>query len=277
MFATNVLGLPAAPPSDVGQLLATVEALRAKGIVPVVMPSSPLMHTAGLANSLPFQMLGGRCVTLPNRTFDPMEIWRTVARERVMCMIIVGDAFARPMLDALEEAKSRGETLDLTSLKIVISSGVIWSQGVKEKMLEWLDATLIDGVGATEGPMALQVSRRGQTGASAQFIPLAETRLFAEDGREIPKGSDEHGTDCRGRPGIARRLLQGSGEDGQDLPRRRRPALRVHRRLGTVERGRHAAAARARLGLHQHRRRKGLPGGSRARARRRTPASPTAS
>jgi fatty-acyl-CoA synthase len=138
-------------------------------------------------------MLGGRCVTLHNRRFDPLELWRVVARERVMCMVIVGDAFARPMLDALDEARARGETLDLSCLKIVISSGVIWSQGVKEKMLEWLDATLIDGVGATEGPMALQISRRGQSGASARFVPLAETRLFAEDGREIPKGSTEPG------------------------------------------------------------------------------------
>ena len=46
------------------------------------MPSSPLMHAAGLANSLPFQMLGGRCVTLHNRRFDPLELWRVVARER---------------------------------------------------------------------------------------------------------------------------------------------------------------------------------------------------
>jgi acyl-CoA synthetase (AMP-forming)/AMP-acid ligase II len=192
IFAQNVLGLPQ-PPQSVPELVGTVQALRAKGVVPVVMPSSPLMHTAGLANSLPFQLLGGRCVTLHNRHFDPLALWRTVARERVMCMIIVGDAFARPMLDALEEAKARGETLDLSSLKVVISSGVIWSQGVKEKMLEWIDATLIDGVGATEGPMALQVSRRGATGAAARFIPLAETRLFAEDGREIPKGSTQPG------------------------------------------------------------------------------------
>lgn len=192
MYATNVLGLPAAP-STVDQLVATVQALRAKGVVPTVMPASPLMHTAGLANSLPFQMLGGRCVTLPNLTFDPMEIWRTVARERVMCMIIVGDAFARPMLTALEEAKASGESLDLSCLKIVVSSGVIWSQSAKEKMLEWVDATLIDGVGATEGAMALQLSRRGQTGSAAKFVPLAETRLFAEDGREIPRGSDEPG------------------------------------------------------------------------------------
>jgi fatty-acyl-CoA synthase len=201
MFASKVLGLPAAP-QQVDQLLATVQALRAKGVVPVILPASPLMHTAGLANSLPFQMLGGRCVTLPNRNFDPVEIWRTVARERVMCLIIVGDAFARPMLTALEEARARGETLDLSCLKLVVSSGVIWSQGVKEKMLEWLDATLIDGVGATEGPMALQVSRRGQTGAAATFIPLAETRLFAEDGREIPKGSDEPGLIAAGGPAL---------------------------------------------------------------------------
>ena len=201
MFAKNVLGLDP-PPADLPQLLGTVKVLRSRGVVPVIMPSSPLMHTAGLANSLPFQLLGGRCVTLPNKTFDPIEIWRTIASERVMATVIVGDAFARPMLDALEDAKARGETLDLSSLKIVISSGVIWSQGVKEKMLEWLDATLIDGVGATEGPMALQISRRGQAGASARFVPLAETRLFSEDGREIPKSSDEPGLIAAGGPAI---------------------------------------------------------------------------
>ncbi|MCJ7451369.1 MAG: AMP-binding protein [Steroidobacteraceae bacterium] len=201
MFAKNVLGLDP-PPADLPQLLGTVKVLRSRGVVPVIMPSSPLMHTAGLANSLPFQLLGGRCVTLPNKTFDPIEIWRTIASERVMATVIVGDAFARPMLDALDDAKARGETLDLSSLKIVISSGVIWSQGVKEKMLEWLDATLIDGVGATEGPMALQISRRGQAGASARFVPLAETRLFAEDGREIPRSSDEPGLIAAGGPAI---------------------------------------------------------------------------
>jgi 3-oxocholest-4-en-26-oate---CoA ligase len=192
MFAQNALGIDP-PPTDLPQLIGTVKALHARGVAPVIMPSSPLMHTAGLANSLPFQLMGGRCVTLPNRNFDAMEIWRTIARERVMTTVIVGDAFARPMLAALEEAKARGETLDLSCLKMVISSGVIWSQPVKEKMLEWLDATLFDGVGATEGAMALQVSRRGQVGAGAKFIPLAETKLFTEDGREIPKDSDESG------------------------------------------------------------------------------------
>jgi 3-oxocholest-4-en-26-oate---CoA ligase len=192
MFARNALGMDP-PPTDLPQLIGTVKALHARGIAPVIMPSSPLMHTAGLANSLPFQLMGGRCVTMPNRNFDPLEIWRTIARERVMTTVIVGDAFARPMLAALEEAHARGEKLDLSCLKMIISSGVIWSQPVKEKLLEWLDATLFDGVGATEGAMALQISRRGQVGAGAKFIPLAETKLFAEDGREIPQGSEEPG------------------------------------------------------------------------------------
>ena len=81
IFAKNVLGVDP-PPMELPQLIAVVKGLRAKGIVPVVMPSSPLMHTAGRANSLPFQMLGGRCVTLHNRRFDPLELWRVVARER---------------------------------------------------------------------------------------------------------------------------------------------------------------------------------------------------
>jgi fatty-acyl-CoA synthase len=108
-------------------------------------------------------------------------------------MIIVGDAFARPLVEALEQAASRGESVDLRSLKMIVSSGVMWSPAVKEQMLEWVDATLFDGVGATEGAMAMQVSRRGQAGKAATFIALADTRLFTEEGREIARESHEPG------------------------------------------------------------------------------------
>ncbi len=192
MFAKAVLGVEA-PPTDVPGLLALAGGLRAKGMSLVVMPASPLMHTAGLANSLPIQMLGGRCVTEPNQKLDWLGLWKTVEREKISFMVIVGDAFAKPMLDALDEAKARGETLDLSSLKVMVSSGVMWTAPVKQKLLEWIDATLIDGVGATEGAMAMQVTRRGQAGISSTFLPMADTRLFTEDGRDIPKTSTEPG------------------------------------------------------------------------------------
>ena len=185
-----VLAIPPLPDA-VDELIAHGAARIASGTAPVVMPCSPLMHTAGLGNSIAMQLAGGRAVTLPGRSLDPEEIWGTVERESVTVMIIVGDAFARPLLDALEQQPSRW---DLSSLRVILSSGVMWSSPIKHGLLRHLYATLIDGIGATEGAIGLQVTRRdmpaGQTG---QFIPLAETKLFAEDGREIAPGSEEPG------------------------------------------------------------------------------------
>src|SRR5246127_3715149 len=185
-----VLGIPPLPDAA-DELVAHGAARIASGKAPVVMPCSPLMHTAGLGNSAAIQVVGGRAVTLPGRSLDPEEIWSTVENESVTVMIIVGDAFARPLLDALEQEPSRW---DLSSLRVILSSGVMWSAPVKQGLLRHVDATLLDGIGATEGAMGVQVTRRdtpaGQTG---QFIPLAETKLFSEDGREIASGSEEPG------------------------------------------------------------------------------------
>jgi len=161
------------------------------------------MHTAGLGNSAAIQVVGGRAVTLPGRSLDPEEIWSTVERERVTVMIIIGDAFARPLLDALEQEPSRW---DLSSLRVILSSGVMWSAPAKQGLLRHVDATLLDGIGATEGAMGLQVTRRdtpvGQTG---QFIALADTKLFSEGGREITPGSQEPGLIAAGGTLIPKR------------------------------------------------------------------------
>jgi 3-oxocholest-4-en-26-oate---CoA ligase len=197
-----VLGIPPLPDAA-DELVAHGAARIASGKAPVVMPCSPLMHTAGLGNSAAIQVVGGRAVTLPGRSLDPEEIWSTVENESVTVMIIVGDAFARPLLDALEQEPSRW---DLSSLRVILSSGVVWSAPVKQGLLRHLDATLFDGIGATEGAMGLQVTRRdtpvGQTG---QFIALADTKLFGEDGREITPGSQEPGLIAAGGTLIPKR------------------------------------------------------------------------
>ena len=197
-----VLGIPPLPDAA-DELVAHGAARIASGKAPVVMPCSPLMHTAGLGNSAAIQVVGGRAVTLPGRSLDPEEIWSTVENESVSVMIIVGDAFARPLLDALEQEPSRW---DLSSLRVILSSGVMWSAPVKQGLLRHLDATLFDGIGATEGAMGLQVTRRdtpvGQTG---QFIALADTKLFGEDGREITPGAQEPGLIAAGGTLIPKR------------------------------------------------------------------------
>ncbi|OBG16622.1 hypothetical protein A5765_07850 [Mycolicibacterium celeriflavum] len=188
-----VLGIPALP-DDVDALVAAGAERIAAGTAPVVMPCSPLMHTAGLGNSVAVQLAGGTAVTLPGRSLDPDEIWGTVERESVNVMIIVGDAFARPMLTALGQKAAGGGGWNLGSLGVILSSGVMWSAQIKQGLLVHVDAALIDGIGATEGAMGVQISRRGgplaQTG---QFLRLGETKLFSEDGRQIEPGSGEAG------------------------------------------------------------------------------------
>jgi fatty-acyl-CoA synthase len=188
-----VLGIPALP-DNVDDLVAAGAQRIATGAAPVVMPCSPLMHTAGLGNSIAVQLAGGRAVTLPGRSLDPDEIWSMAERESVNVMIIVGDAFARPMLTALQEKAAAGSGWNLGSLGVILSSGVMWSAPIKQGLLEHVDAALIDGIGATEGAMGVQISRRGDPLAkTGQFVLLGETKLFSEDGREIAPGSEEPG------------------------------------------------------------------------------------
>ena len=83
------------------------------GRVTVHLPASPLMHGTGAFTSLQAMAVGGAIVTLESRTFDPHELWRVVEQRRVTQMAIVGDAFAKPMLRALDEAGIKVQHLEL--------------------------------------------------------------------------------------------------------------------------------------------------------------------
>jgi acyl-CoA synthetase (AMP-forming)/AMP-acid ligase II len=161
----------------------------------VSMPASPLMHTAGVMNAgIAMQLLGGRMVILTSRSFDPDELWQAVEREKVNYMVIVGDAFAVSMLKAADKQREAGHNYDVSSLKAVVSSGVMWSAASKRRFLELGDMMLIDGMGATEGPMAMEIStRENPPAATARFTSLPETGLFDEQDQAIAPGSNTPG------------------------------------------------------------------------------------
>jgi 3-oxocholest-4-en-26-oate---CoA ligase len=191
LYAQVLLGRP--PVSSDAEAAEFVAGLHAAGEAITFLPASPLMHTAGLFQSMAMQLLGAKIVTLPQRTFDARALWQAVQDERVTGMVIVGDAFARPILAALQKARAEGTPYDLSSLRLVLSSGVMWSAEVKKALLEFGDFTLIDGIGATEGAMGYRITRRGMDAATGTFTKADDTRLFTEDGREIAPGSDEAG------------------------------------------------------------------------------------
>ena len=84
-------------------------------------PRPPFMHGAG--HWLALQRLHRRQHGLSSRTIpsglDPDDVWRTIEREKVSFLLIVGDAFGRPLLDELD-ARAR---YDLSSLIMLLSGG----------------------------------------------------------------------------------------------------------------------------------------------------------
>ena len=164
------------------------------GLVPIHLPASPLMHGTGQFSTLQALFLGGTIVTLESRHFDPHELWRVVQRERVTQIAIVGDAFAKPMLRALDEADARGEPYDLSSLVLVISSGVMWSESVKRELIERHPVIAYDSLGSSEGVgFANAITTTDSKGETAKFSVGPNTKVFTDDGREVKAGSGEVG------------------------------------------------------------------------------------
>jgi acyl-CoA synthetase (AMP-forming)/AMP-acid ligase II len=160
----------------------------------VHLPASPLMHGTGAFTTFQALFLGGTIVTLEDRHFDPHELWRVVERDQVSQMAIVGDAFAKPMLRALEEADANGKPYDTSSLQLIISSGVIWSAEIKEGLMARTGCVCLDSLGSSEGVgFANSISAPGAGQATAKFTIGTHTKVLKEDGTEVTPGTEEIG------------------------------------------------------------------------------------
>ncbi|HET8617650.1 MAG TPA: AMP-binding protein [Acidimicrobiales bacterium] len=159
---------------------------------PVLLPAAPLMHGTGHMMSLGQLTLGGTVVTLPGRSLDPEAIWQACADHGVTVLVIVGDAFARPLLEALDAHPGRW---DLSRVALMVSSGVMWSQPVKERLLDHLPQVLIfDSLGSSEAVgMAASLSSKGTVTGTARFALGAGAVVITDDGRTVAPGSGEIG------------------------------------------------------------------------------------
>ncbi len=185
-FAVVDWGAPI--PSSLEQVQPFVRAVRERTQL-VSVPCCPLMHGTGMwVGVMPAHLTGGTVVLLEGRSFNADELIATIEREGVTRVVIVGDAFARPLLRALEAADAAGRLPDLSSVGQVISSGAMWSAEVKDGMRRFLpDATLIDALGSTEGGgYATQVAGSGAAGRTARFVPAPDTLLVDESGVPLP-------------------------------------------------------------------------------------------
>ncbi|HVM95240.1 MAG TPA: AMP-binding protein, partial [Candidatus Acidoferrales bacterium] len=133
-------GLPLQNLDELLQRVPYGEAMR-------ILPAPPFMHGAGHWTALMMLHQGGTVVIPQNvHKLDPDDIWSTIEREKVFSLSIVGDAFARPLIDQL-----RKKNYDLSKLNIIGSGGAILSPSLKKAFLELIPSVLVvDGYGSSE-------------------------------------------------------------------------------------------------------------------------------
>ena len=182
------------PPQTVDEAVRLAVELRRTGAAPISLVCCPLMHGTGMwsGSILPLSM-GGTVITLQATSFNPEAVLEAVERERATDMTIVGDVFARPLVRALDDAEARGQPYDISSLQVMVSSGVMWTEPVKEALLRYSDMIQVDGLGSTEGSMGLKISSRVARPSTARFELIDRVTLFNDDGVELKPGSPEIG------------------------------------------------------------------------------------
>lgn len=168
--------------------------MREMGVSGPCLAAAPLMHGMAWFTSMGRLMTGSTVVSLAKRSFDAHELWGLVQQHRVAMCVIVGDAFARPMVRALEEAEAAGTPYDISSLMVVVSGGVMWTPPFKQAFLDRGVPMLIDGLGSSEATgIGMMISTAGAELETAKFQLNPTTRVFTEDGRAVEAGSGEIG------------------------------------------------------------------------------------
>jgi acyl-CoA synthetase (AMP-forming)/AMP-acid ligase II len=159
---------------------------------PVALPACPLMHGTGALISMSTLAQGGSVVTLTKRTYDPEELLDTIEREGVNIIAIVGDAFAKPMLRALDADPGRW---DLSTLIAMTSSGVMWSEETKKGLLAHHESMLLmDAFSSSEAlGMGTSISGGGNAAETAKFQLGPNAVVITDDGELVEPGSGKIG------------------------------------------------------------------------------------
>ena len=167
----------------------------------------PFMHGAGHWMSFRTWLGGGTVFVqaVPER-LDPIDIWTTIEREQVNFLLIVGDAFARPLLDELDapsnasatapvDGSANGAGYDLSSLTVLLSGGAPLSAPLKDEFLAHLPTLMIvDGLGSSEaGGQVSQVSTGGSSTTGTFEITPGNVVLSADLDRVLEPDDPEIG------------------------------------------------------------------------------------
>jgi acyl-CoA synthetase (AMP-forming)/AMP-acid ligase II len=175
----NAGGDPIQRPEELGPLVASKEE-------PLTfLPAAPFIHGAAQWAAIIGWFGGGKVVLSPGRSFDGRAICRLIERERVNTLTMVGDAMARPLVEALRERE-----YDTSSLVVIASAGAVLSDSIKDELQERLpDVMILNNFGATETGHQGMVGFGEASGGKPTFAMDDSNTVLGEDLRPIAPGS----------------------------------------------------------------------------------------
>ncbi|MCI3242464.1 acyl-CoA synthetase [Streptomyces spinosisporus] len=164
-------GAPTGEPVTKPQELAERVAAGGDGIT--FFPTPPLMHGTSTLTSLIGFNFGQRVVV--HRKFVPEEVLRTIEKEKVTSISLVGDAMLRPLIDALN-GPLKGT--DCSSVFSVSSSGAVMSETVRRQFQELLpNIMLLNNYGSSESGFNGTATNDSGAGQSFRIRVNSRTRV----------------------------------------------------------------------------------------------------
>jgi len=159
----------------------------------VYLPLAPMMHAAAQWTSFMWFFAGGTVVLVPG-SLDPDMAWQLVTDEGVNIITMVGDAVAKPMLDALSSNPGRWDT---SSLYAVANGAAPLAPSVRTRLVEAFPGCIItDGMGSSEsGIQGAARTMPGEGGGAvaaggvASFSVGATTTVLDDDLHRVVPGS----------------------------------------------------------------------------------------
>lgn len=196
-LASARVATPDQPPASTLEALETL--IRAQPDPPRYYIAPPLMHGTGLFAAVSILSRGGCVVCTAAKRFDPLQALQMIERHRCDGIVIVGDAFARPMLDTLNAGEPR---IDVSHVTAVVSSGMMWSPDVKAGLLEHMpDAAMSDGLGASEASsIAFSVTTKDMATKAASFAPVDALVVDPETLQPLAPGTGRVGLIAKAGP-----------------------------------------------------------------------------
>jgi acyl-CoA synthetase (AMP-forming)/AMP-acid ligase II len=151
----------------------------------VKLCAAPLIHGNAQVAALAGLFAGETIVLLP--AFDAREIWLAVQKHQVNVLVIIGDAMARPLIEAYAEGD-----YDASSLVAVSSSAALFSPAVKDACAKALpDAVITEAIGSTEtGFAGISFVSAGEPHRGGPTVMAGpDVIVLGDDGRPAAPGT----------------------------------------------------------------------------------------